>query len=99
MGVYDVFINGRIVETPASVHSTLRYYDQIGLVKPSSIGAGGKRLYSEDDIIKLEGTINWEHLISLVINQENERNWSQYFTEEEQEKLIDELPKFNRVII
>ncbi|MHA6260113.1 MerR family transcriptional regulator [Sporosarcina sp. CAU 1771] len=33
---------------------TLRYYDQIGLVQPTERGAGGKRLYSEDDIFTLE---------------------------------------------
>ncbi|MCM3714123.1 MerR family transcriptional regulator [Halalkalibacter oceani] len=33
---------------------TLRYYDQIGLVKPSSRTEGGHRLYSEDDVKKLQ---------------------------------------------
>lgn len=32
----------------------LRYYDQIGLVKPSDRTEGGHRLYSEDDVKKLQ---------------------------------------------
>lgn len=36
---------------------TLRYYDQINLLTPSSKTAGGKRLYSEDDLFKLEKII------------------------------------------
>lgn len=33
---------------------TIRYYDQIGLVVPAAKGEGGKRLYSAEDILKLE---------------------------------------------
>lgn len=33
---------------------TIRYYDQIGLVKPAEIGSGGKRLYAEEAIFNLE---------------------------------------------
>lgn len=33
---------------------TIRYYDQINLLKPTMIHESGKRLYSEDDILLLE---------------------------------------------
>lgn len=33
---------------------TLRYYDQIGLMKPSQKGENGKRLYSNQDLLTLE---------------------------------------------
>ncbi|MBH5316478.1 MerR family transcriptional regulator [Paenibacillus sp. GSMTC-2017] len=33
---------------------TIRYYDQIKLVSPSRTEAGGRRVYSEEDLIKLE---------------------------------------------
>lgn len=36
---------------------TLRYYDQINLLKPSSRDDNGKRYYSEDDLFKLEKII------------------------------------------
>ncbi|WP_342512128.1 MerR family transcriptional regulator [Sporosarcina sp. FSL K6-1522] len=134
---------------------TLRYYDQVGLVQPSKKEEGGKRFYSEQDIValekilllkslslsledckkivteksitsillahkslleeqadnvqksiqhttsllnvlKLEGSINWEDLLALVVNQENERDWQQYFTEDEKQRLIEQLPKLEK---
>ncbi|MGP4074774.1 MerR family transcriptional regulator [Halobacillus sp. K22] len=134
---------------------TIRYYDQIGLVRPSKLGEGGKRLYSEEDclilekvillkslalpleeikriiknrstdsiltahrsyleeqllkaqksiahtnsllhILKLEGTINWKDLISLILPPAQNRPWSSYFSQEEQEKLHESLPKLEK---
>lgn len=40
-------------ETGVTVR-TLRYYDQIGLLKPSGKTDGGHRLYSEVDVIRLQ---------------------------------------------
>lgn len=131
---------------------TIRYYDQIGLVRPSKISENGKRFYSAEDclilekvillkslalpleeikriikdqstetiltahrsyleqqldntqksiahttsllhILKLEGTINWEDLISLIVPPKENRTWSSFFSMEEQEKLHESLPK------
>lgn len=33
---------------------TIRYYDQIGLAGPSQKQAGGRRLYTDDDLLRLE---------------------------------------------
>ena len=33
---------------------TLRYYDQIGLLKPASVGSNGYRGYSDDDLLRLQ---------------------------------------------
>lgn len=33
---------------------TIRYYDQIGLVRPGNREAGGRRLYTEEDLLRLE---------------------------------------------
>jgi len=134
---------------------TIRYYDQIGLVRPSKLGEGGKRLYSAEDclviekvillkslalplqeikkiikdqsietiliahktsledqlvniqksiaqttsllhILRLEGTINWEDLISLILPLQQSRNWDSYFSMEEQETLDESLPKIEK---
>ncbi|WP_059173519.1 MerR family transcriptional regulator [Bacillus sp. FJAT-27445] len=134
---------------------TIRYYDQIGVVRPSKLGEGGKRFYSVEDclnfekvillkslalpldeikriikdqstetiliahksylkeqlfniqtsiahttsllhILKLEGTIHWEDLISLVVPPEQNRTWSSFFSIEEQEKLYETLPKLEK---
>ncbi len=40
-------------ETGVTVR-TLRYYDQIDLLKPSGKTEGGHRLYSENDVIRLQ---------------------------------------------
>ena len=40
-------------ETGVTVR-TLRYYDQIDLLKPSGKTEGGHRLYSEADVIRLQ---------------------------------------------
>lgn len=50
---------------------TIRYYDQIGLVKPSRKEAGGKRYYSEDDILNLQKILL---LKSLNLSLENSRS-------------------------
>ncbi len=44
----------------------------------------------------MEGSINWEDLLSLVVNQENERDWAQYFTEDEKQLLKEQLPKLEK---
>ena len=50
---------------------TIRYYDQIGLVRPSKKAAGGKRYYSKDDILKLQKIIL---LKSLNLSLEDSRS-------------------------
>lgn len=131
---------------------SIRYYDQIGLVQPSMVGDGGRRLYSLDDslklekiillkslslsledikkiikeqstetilfahkahledqcmtinqsitytnsllhILKLEGSVNWDDLLTLVAPKEKSRNWKLFFTEHEKEILQERLPK------
>ncbi|MGM7637206.1 MerR family transcriptional regulator [Bacillus sp. Hm123] len=41
---------------------TVRYYDEIGLVKPTSYTEGGHRLYTEEDIWRLELIITLRYL-------------------------------------
>ncbi|MFS0673490.1 MerR family transcriptional regulator [Ornithinibacillus sp. 179-J 7C1 HS] len=41
---------------------TLGYYDEIGLVKPSSRTSGGHRLYSEDDVMRLERVLALKYM-------------------------------------
>ena len=131
---------------------TIRYYDQIGLIKPSKKASGGKRYYSQEDIMNLEkilllkslnlsledsrsilakqsmsaillahksllqeqlhhldnslqhtqsllnildleGAVHWEDLISLVAAAEEKKDWSKYFSVEEQSLLKSQLPK------
>ncbi|WP_117170125.1 MerR family transcriptional regulator [Paraliobacillus sediminis] len=47
-------------------------------------------------ILKLEGTINWEDLISLIVPPAQNKTWSSFFSMEEQETLHERLPKMNQ---
>ncbi|MEM5014520.1 MerR family transcriptional regulator [Niallia taxi] len=134
---------------------TIRYYDQIGLVRPSKLSEGGKRFYSAEDclilekvillkslalpldeikrvikdqstetillahksymeeqlfnmqtsiahttsllhILKLEGMIQWEDLITLIAPPVENRSWESFFSIEEQERLRGSLPKLEK---
>lgn len=41
---------------------TLQYYDKEGLLKPSALSEGGRRLYSSKDIIKLHQILSFKYL-------------------------------------
>lgn len=41
---------------------TLRYYDRIGLLKPGAVSAAGYRLYSDDDLEKLQIILMYREL-------------------------------------
>ncbi len=48
------------------------------------------------NVLKLEKSLNWEDLLSLVLTKEKERDWKEYFTEDEQSTLISQLPKVEK---
>lgn len=41
---------------------TLQYYDREGLLSPSSLSEGGRRLYTDKDIVKLHQILSLKHL-------------------------------------
>ena len=45
---------GKLSKNTGVTVRTLDYYDEIGLIKPSSKTEGGHRLYSEEDVLRLE---------------------------------------------
>ncbi|WP_256872378.1 MerR family transcriptional regulator [Paenibacillus sp. 79R4] len=45
---------GEVAKLTGSTVKTIRYYDEIGLLKPTAYTEGGHRLYSSDDIWRLE---------------------------------------------
>lgn len=45
---------GEVAKMTRSTVKTIRYYDEIGLLKPTDYTEGGHRLYSADDIWRLE---------------------------------------------
>ncbi|MFD0713051.1 MerR family transcriptional regulator [Paenibacillus sp. GCM10027626] len=53
---------GEVAKMIGSKVRTVRYYDEIGLVKPSSYTEGGHRLYTTEDIWRLELTTTLRYL-------------------------------------
>lgn len=45
------------------------------------------------NLLDLKATLHWEDLISLVANEEKEKDWNQYFSVEQQSYLKSQLPK------
>ncbi len=63
---------------------TLRYYDKIGLLKPSAYTASEYRLYSDEDLIKLQNIIALRYLrFSLVEIQQMIQTEGENFTARE----------------
>lgn len=48
------YLIGEVAKMTGSTVKTIRYYDEIGLLKPTEYTEGGHRLYSVDDIWRLE---------------------------------------------
>lgn len=72
-GSYSI---GEAAKMIGSTVKTVRYYDEIGLVKPTSYTEGGHRLYTTEDIWRLELTTTLRYLdfnieqISQIISGE-----------------------------
>ncbi|RAV11718.1 MerR family transcriptional regulator [Paenibacillus contaminans] len=56
------FTIGEVAKMIGSKVRTVRYYDEIGLVKPTSYTEGGHRLYTTEDIWRLELTTTLRYL-------------------------------------
>ncbi|MBB6637081.1 methyltransferase domain-containing protein [Cohnella thailandensis] len=65
---HDYFTTGQIAKETGLTLRTLRYYDQIGLLKPSGYGQASKRLYNRSDLIKLQ-QIQTLKYIGLTLNE------------------------------
>lgn len=53
---------GDLAEMTGVTVRALRHYDQVGLVRPEGHTEGGQRLYSEDDVLRLQHVIALRYL-------------------------------------
>lgn len=53
---------GQLSKNTGVTVRTLDYYDEIGLVKPASRTDGGHRLYSDDDVMRLERVLALKYM-------------------------------------
>lgn len=58
----DLLMVGELAKKMGVSVRTLQYYDKEGLLKPSSTSEGGRRLYSEKDIVKLHQILSFKYL-------------------------------------
>ncbi|EEM14480.1 Transcriptional regulator, MerR [Bacillus pseudomycoides DSM 12442] len=87
-------------ETEVTVR-TLRYYDQIDLLKPSGKTEGGHRLYSEGDVIRLQQILflkemgfSLKEIMNILMTDEFSLRES---LEKQLEFVQEEQKKFNRM--
>lgn len=53
---------GEIAKKMGITVRTLQHYDREGVLSPSSVSAGGRRLYTDKDIVKLHQILSLKHL-------------------------------------
>jgi DNA-binding transcriptional MerR regulator/ubiquinone/menaquinone biosynthesis C-methylase UbiE len=56
------YTTGQFAKKASTTERTIRYYDKIGLLKPTRILANGYRQYTEKDFLKLQRIIMLQHL-------------------------------------
>ena len=69
----DFFTVGEVAQLMGTTVRTLQYYDKQGLLKPSTISEGGRRLYSSKDLIRLHQIMSFKYLgfFSLTKSKKN----------------------------
>ncbi|MBI3974153.1 MAG: MerR family transcriptional regulator [Chloroflexi bacterium] len=58
---------GEVAERTGLTQRTLRYYESIGLLAPASRMEGGFRLYTEDDVRRLEQIVELKKLLGFTL--------------------------------
>jgi DNA-binding transcriptional MerR regulator len=61
-GVRKIYTIGKLSKNTGVTVRTLDYYDEIGLIKPSSKTEGGHRLYNEDNVMQLERVLALKYM-------------------------------------
>lgn len=56
------YTTGQFAKKAGTTERTIRYYDSIGVLKPTKILSNGYRQYSENDFFKLQRIITLQHL-------------------------------------
>ena len=76
---------------------TIQYYDQRNLVSPSSLTEGGRRMYSENDIMRLKAVCYLRDIglpiasIQKLICEDHPQNVIGLLIEEQKKELSDEI--------
>lgn len=98
---------GKIAAKTNLTVRTLRYYDEINLLKPSHVAESGYRYYSKNDVLKLQRILALKELgfnleqIKEIINQ---NKWKNVFEEHlsfiaEEKERLNYLEKLTRLCL
>ena len=60
---------GDVVERTGLTHRALHYYEEIGLLVPSLKLEGGLRLYTEDDLRRIDRILQLRELLGLSLHE------------------------------
>lgn len=95
------YLTGELAKIGNVSLRTLRYYDKIGLLKPSSMAKNGYRQYTDDDLIQLQKILLLKKLgfsleeIELLL-LEKEQTWIDSL--EEQISLVDQKIQYFQLL-
>lgn len=82
---------------------TLRHYDAIGLLAPVDVGAGGRRLYGRDELLRLQQILVLRELdvdlptVARVLAADGERGARAGLLREHHARLVAERDRFDRL--
>ena len=57
-----MYSTGKFAKLANVTERTIRYYDKIGLLKPSFVLSNGYRQYTDSDLLKLQKILSLKHL-------------------------------------
>ena len=91
------YTTGEIAKICGVTVRTVQYYDDRGILVPSEISDGGRRLYNDEDLNKLhiicflrEIGLSINH-ISILLKEENTKNVISTFLEQQEKVLSQEI--------
>ena len=91
------YTTGEIAKLCSVSVRTVQYYDKRGLLVPSELSEGGRRLYSEDDLKRMKVICFLRELgisidcVSQILNEENSSNVISALLEQQEIELRSEI--------
>lgn len=97
----DKFTTGELSKRCCVSVRTVQYYDKEGLLKPSELSQGGRRLYTEEDMLKLKCICLYRALgfslqeIKPILKENSNKELFERILKEQQIKLDSEIKVLN----
>ena len=98
------YTTGEIAERCEVSVRTVQYYDQKDILKPSQMSETNRRMYSEDDVKRLELIILLKHLgcslndIKKLLKEDSTMNTLNYILSMKEESLLREVNDKQNII-